>query len=48
MPIRVEMILMPDDTPKEASIGYVGYEDLGMAIANANGLAKGTHTGVVA
>jgi len=43
MPIRIEMILMPDDTPKEASIGYVGYEEIGMTIANANALGKGTH-----
>lgn len=43
MPIRTELILMPDDTPKEALIGYVGYEELGMAQLNSNGLAKGTH-----
>jgi len=47
MPIRTEVILMPDDNPKEATIGYVGYEEIGMANLNANGLAKGTHTGKV-
>jgi hypothetical protein len=43
MPIRTEMILMPDDDPKQATIGYVGYEELGMAALNANGVALGTH-----
>jgi len=43
MPIRTEMMLMPNDNPNKATIGYVGYEEIGMAIANANGLAKGTH-----
>lgn len=45
MPIRTEMMLMPNDKPEEATIGYVGYEEIGMAIVNSNGLAKGTHTG---
>ncbi len=48
LPIRTEMILMPDDTPKEASIGFVGYEEIGQAILNANGLAKGVHSGSIA
>jgi hypothetical protein len=43
MPIRTEVMLMPDDSPKEAKIGYVGYEELGMAAINANGVSKGTH-----
>jgi hypothetical protein len=45
MPIRTEMILMPNDVPLEATIGFVGYEEIGMSILNSNGLAKGTHTG---
>jgi len=44
MPIRTEVILMPDDNPKEATIGYVGYEELGMAYINANSIAQGTHS----
>jgi len=44
MPIRTEVMLMPNDTPLAATIGYVGYEELGQAVLNANGLAKGTHT----
>jgi hypothetical protein len=43
MPIRTEVMLMPDDSPKEAKIGYVGYEELGMSAVNANGVSKGTH-----
>ncbi len=43
MPIRTEFMVMPDDQPRSASIGYVGYEEIGMSIVNANGLAKGTH-----
>lgn len=43
MPIRTELILMPDDSPREASIGFVGYIEEGQSILNANGLAKGTH-----
>lgn len=43
LPIRTEVILMPDDEPKAATIGYVGYENIGMSIINANGLSKGTH-----
>jgi len=43
MPIRTEFTVFPDDQPRSASIGYVGYEELGMAIINANGLAQGTH-----
>ncbi len=43
MPIRTEVILMPNDEPLEASIGYVGYEELGMAAVVANGVALGTH-----
>ncbi len=44
MPVRTEMILMPDDEPKQATIGFVGYEELGMAAVNANGVARGNHT----
>jgi hypothetical protein len=44
MPIRTEVILMPDDSPKEATIGYVGYEEIGMAYVNANSIAAGTHS----
>ncbi len=43
MPVRTETILMPDDEPKQATIGYVGYEEIGMTIINANGVAKGEH-----
>lgn len=43
MPIRTEVILMPNDEPLEASIGYVGYEEIGMAAVVANGVALGTH-----
>ena len=45
MPIRTDVILMPDDEPKRALIAYVGYENIGMAIVNSNGVAKGTYTG---
>jgi hypothetical protein len=45
MPIRTELILMPDDMPKQASIGYVAYEEIGMACLVANGVARGFHTG---
>jgi hypothetical protein len=44
MPVRTEMILMPDDEPKQATIGFVGYEEIGMAAVNANGVAQGVHT----
>jgi len=44
MPVRTEMILMPDDEPKQATIGFVGYEELGMAAVNANGVARGGHS----
>lgn len=43
MPVRTEMMLMPDDNPKEATIGYVGYEEIGYALVNANGVARGQH-----
>lgn len=43
MPVRTEIMLMPNDNPLEAKIGYVGYEEIGQAILNANGVAKGTH-----
>lgn len=43
MPIRTEMMLMPDDNPKEAKIGYVGYEEIGMTVVNSNGVAVGSH-----
>lgn len=45
LPIRTEFMIMPDDEPKAALIGYVGYEEIGMAAVNANGLSQGTHTG---
>lgn len=44
MPIRQDVMVMPDDTPRAARIGYVGYEELGMSIVNANGIAAGTVT----
>jgi hypothetical protein len=44
MPIRTEFIVMPDDQPRAAQIGFIGYEELGLSIVNANGLAKGTHS----
>ena len=44
-PIRTDLILIPDDTPKEATIGYVGYEEIGMSIVNSNSVSKGTWTG---
>ncbi|MFA5395634.1 MAG: HK97-fold major capsid protein [Methanogenium sp.] len=43
MPVRTELILMPDDQPKEAVIGYIGYEEIGQTAINSNGVAKGTH-----
>lgn len=43
MPIRTEVMLMPNDKPEEASIGYVGYENIGMVSVNANGVAVGSH-----
>jgi hypothetical protein len=42
LPIRSDLILMPDDEPKRALIAYVGYEEIGMTIVNSNGIAKGT------
>jgi|GEM_PF-1352626 hypothetical protein len=45
MPVRTELILMPDDEPKQATIGYVGYEEIGMTAVNANGIAKGVFSG---
>jgi len=45
LPIRTDLILMPDDEPKRALIAYVGYEEIGMLIVNANSVAKGTFTG---
>jgi hypothetical protein len=47
MPVRTELILMPDDAPKQASIGYVAYEEIGMAALVANGVARGTHSGTI-
>ena len=47
MPVRTELILMPDDQPRQASIGYVAYEEIGMANLVANGVAKCTHTGTI-
>ena len=48
LPVRTDLILMPDDTPKEALIGYVGYEEVGMLIVNANSVARGTFSGYIA
>jgi len=45
LPVRTDLILMPDDEPKRALIAYVGYEEIGMTIVNANSVAKGTFTG---
>jgi hypothetical protein len=43
MPVRTELILMPDDQPREAVIGYIGYEEIGQAALNGNGISKGIH-----
>jgi hypothetical protein len=43
MPIRTDYLVMPDDVPKKAEIGYVGYEEVGMVAINANGTAEGQH-----
>jgi len=43
MPVRTEVILMPNDDPNTATIGYVGYENIGQSILNANGLSQGSH-----
>jgi hypothetical protein len=43
MPVRTEFMLMPNDNPSEAKIGYVGYEEIGQSVLNANGLARGFH-----
>lgn len=48
LPVRTDLILMPDDTPKEALIGYVGYEEVGMLIVNSNAVARGTFSGYIA
>jgi hypothetical protein len=45
LPIRTDVILMPNDVPTEAKIGYVGYEEIGMTAVNANGISRGDHTG---
>jgi hypothetical protein len=47
MPVRTELILMPDDDPKSATIGYVAYEEIGMAALVSDGVARGTHSGVI-
>lgn len=47
LPVRTDLILLPDDTPKEASIGYVGYEEIGMLIVNSNSVARGTYSGFI-
>lgn len=47
LPVRTDLILLPDDTPKEALIGYVGYEEIGMLFVNSNSLAKGTFSGFI-
>jgi len=43
MPVRTELILMPDDVPAEAKIGYIGYEEIGQTCIVPNGVAKGIH-----
>lgn len=45
LPIRTDLILMPDDEPKRALIAYVGYEEIGMVLVNANSVAEGNFTG---
>lgn len=47
LPVRTDLILLPDDTPKEALIGYVGYEEIGMLIVNSNSVARGTFSGYI-
>ena len=47
LPVRTDLILMPDDSPKEALIGYVGYEEIGMLFVNSNSLAKGAFSGFI-
>lgn len=47
MPVRTELILMPDDQPKAASIGYVAYEEIGMANLVANASSRGFHSGAI-
>jgi len=44
-PIRTDLILLPDDNPKQATIGYVGYEEVGMTFVNSNSIAKGAFGG---
>lgn len=44
MPIRQDVMVMPDDVPRSARIGYVAYEEIGMSCFNSNGIAKGTVT----
>jgi hypothetical protein len=44
MPIRQDIMVMPDDVPRGARIGYVAYEEIGMSCFNSNGIAKGTVT----
>jgi len=44
MPIRTDVMVMPDDKPRSAQIGYVAYEEIGMSIINSNGIAYGTFT----
>ena len=44
LPVRQDCMVMPDDVPRGARIGYVGYEEIGMTIVNANALAAGTVT----
>lgn len=48
LPVRTDLILLPDDTPKEALIGYVGYEEIGMVMVNSNSVARGSFTGYIA
>lgn len=44
IPVRQDVMVMPDDVPRQARIGYVGYEEIGMSCFNSNGIAKGTVT----
>lgn len=40
MPIRTDVMVMPNDIPLEAKIGWVAYEEIGFSVVNPNGIAK--------
>jgi hypothetical protein len=48
LPIRTDLILIPNDTPKQATIGYVGYEEIGMLFVNSNAVARASFSGSLA